>query len=140
MRSDHSALQNVVLIRNVANRLKQKAGVLNERNQSAKRQHRVRRRVVHHAISAIPNDQRDSDSADEINQRKKYGVIKNCVDVCVAMFVVNTLKALNGFRFGIKDLNRLRAGKMFLKKSVNSGDARANKVVTTARVSAKPRC
>src|ERR1044072_8888780 len=48
MRRDYRRLQHVVLVRDVANRLKEKTRILDESHQRAEREHRVAGRVLHH--------------------------------------------------------------------------------------------
>src|SRR6185369_14718302 len=76
MRRNDSSLQHVVLIRNVANGLEEKARVLNESDKSTQCQHRMTRRVLHNSISAVPNNQRDPDRSDEIYQWEEHCVIE----------------------------------------------------------------
>ncbi len=81
-------MQHVVLVGNVADRLKQKSGVLNERNQRAQTQ-----RVTHDAITAVPDNQRDAHRADEVDERKKDRIVEDRFDVRIAMLVVDLGKA-----------------------------------------------
>src|SRR5690242_2833714 len=76
MRRDNGGLKHVVLVRNITNGLEQKSRVLNESNQSTQRQHHMLRRVLHHAITAVPNNQSNAYCADEVNQRKEDSIIK----------------------------------------------------------------
>ncbi len=139
MRRDDRRLQHVVLVGNIANRLKQRLRILDERDERAEREHRVARRVLHHAITAIPDDQRDADRADQIHERKEDCVIKDRVDVRASIFVVDVIESAQRLRFRVEDLDRLRAGKVLLQKRIDARDARAHEVVTSARAAAKPR-
>src|SRR5882724_12616353 len=70
MRRYDSRLQHIVLIRNIANRLEKETRILDEGHQCPQRKHGVSGRVLHHPTTAVPDDQGDAYSADEINQRK----------------------------------------------------------------------
>ena len=48
-------------------------------------------------------------------------------------------KRAQRLRFGVEDLHGLRAGKVFLQKSVDARDARAHQVVTLARAACETR-
>src|SRR4051794_2612365 len=93
---------------------------------------------MHHTIATKPNDQGDTDSADEIDERKEDRVVKDCIDVRVSVVVVDRYKTLQRLTFSVKDLHRLCTGKMLLQKSINTCHARANHVVSTPRAFAKP--
>src|SRR5205085_7682452 len=68
MRRDHRRLQHVVLIRDVADRLKELLRVLNESDERAERERLMRARRVQDAIAAEPDDECDADSADQIHE------------------------------------------------------------------------
>src|SRR6185503_5496528 len=138
MRGDHCRLKHVVLIRNIANRLEEKTGILDEGHQRTQREHGVPWRVLHYAVAAIPNYQCNASCADEINQRKEDRVVKNGIDVGFAIIRIDLAKLCNRLGFGVENLNGLGAGEMFLKKGVNASDARSYHVVPFARAYAKP--
>ena len=87
MGSNDRALQHVVLIWDVANRLEQESRVLDEGEPRTQR-----KRVLHNPIPAIPDNQGNTHRANQVNQRKKHRVIKNRIDVRFAMFVVDFSK------------------------------------------------
>ncbi len=64
MRGDDCGLQYVVLVRDVAYRLKKKLRVLNEGDERAQTENIVDGRVVHDAPAAVPDDDGDADCAD----------------------------------------------------------------------------
>ncbi len=94
--------------------------------------------MLHHAIAAVPDNERNADGADEIHQRKKHRVIIDCVDVCFAVVVVDAGKAAQRFLFRIENLHRLRAREVLLQKGIDARDARAHHVIALARAFAKP--
>src|SRR6266513_4574202 len=88
-------------------------------------------------MTTVPDDQSDPDCADEINQRKEDRVIKDCLDIRLAMLVINLGEAAQEFCFRIKYLDRLRAGEMLLKERIDARDSRAHHVKATTRAFAK---
>jgi hypothetical protein len=52
----------------------------------------VARRVLHHAITAVPDDQRDADRADQIDEREEDCVIKDRVEVRSSILLVVVVK------------------------------------------------
>ena len=94
MRRDDCRLEHVVLVRDIANRLKQSLRILNKRNEGAEGQHCIAGRVLHHAITAVPDDEGDADRANEIYEREEDGVIKDRVDVGSAILLVDLVELL----------------------------------------------
>src|SRR5205085_1473946 len=86
----------------------------------------------------VPDNQSNSDRTDEINQRKEDCIKKDCLDIRLAVFVVDLGKAALGFCFGIEYLHRLRAGEVLLEERVNSGYSRAHHVKAPPGALAKP--
>ena len=64
MRRDDGGLQDVVLVGDVADGLKELLRVLNEGDERAEREQSMLRRVAHHAPAAVPDNQRDADGPD----------------------------------------------------------------------------
>ena len=109
MRRDHRRLQDVVLIRDVADRLKKLLRVLNEGDECAERERLMRGCGLHHAIAAEPDDERNADCADQIHEREEDRVVKDRLDVRVAIVVVQIVKLLERLRFAVEQLHGLRA-------------------------------
>ncbi len=119
VRRDNRGLQNIKFIGQIADRLKKLLRILHESDDHADCQKfAVRRNSRQNLITAEPNDERDADCADEIHERIKNRVIINRFDIGVAIIVVNVVKTALRFGFGVEKLNGLRAGNMFLQKSV----------------------
>src|SRR6185437_2280213 len=77
MRCDDRGLQHVVLVGDVANRLKQHLRILNERDEGAECEHGMQGRVLHHSIAAVPDEQRVADRADQIDEWEEDRVVKD---------------------------------------------------------------
>src|SRR5262245_66590191 len=88
MGGDDGALQDVVLVRDIADGLEQQSDILNESKQAPEGQP-----VADYPVTAEPDDQRNTGCADQIDERKKDCVIKDRVDVGLAVFVVDFIKA-----------------------------------------------
>src|SRR4029079_8949230 len=82
VRRHHGRLQHVVLVGDIANRLKQKSGILNESDQCSQCQYCVARRFLHYPITAIPDDQSNSYRTNEIHKGKENSVVKDRFNVC----------------------------------------------------------
>ena len=93
---------------------------------------------LHDTIAAIPDDQRNPDCPDEINQRKEDRVVEDRVEVGLAIVAIDYIKLVQRLRLSIEDLNCLRAGKMFLQKCIDARNSRPDHVVTAPRTFAKP--
>src|SRR5215212_11155508 len=95
-------------------------------------------RVLHYAITAVPDDQRYADRSDQIHEREKDCVIKNRIDVRTAIVLVDMVEFAERLCFRVEDLNCLCPGKVLLQEGVDAGDARAHEVVAFARAASKP--
>src|SRR4051794_39189101 len=96
------------------------------------------RGVLHDAIAAIPNDEGDTDRADQIDERKKDRIVKDRLDVGTAILIVDAIKGAYRLRFSVENLDRLRSGKVFLQERIDPRDARTHQVVALPRAPAKP--
>src|SRR5437667_10495799 len=94
--------------------------------------------MLHHSVAAKPNNQCNADRANKIYQRKKDGIIKDRVDVCFAMLVIDLSKAPQGLFFRIEDLHSLRSRNVLLKKSKDARNARTHHIKAAPRAFAKP--
>src|SRR5690242_3438318 len=96
------------------------------------------RRVLHYSITTVPNNQRDPDGSNKINQRKENCVIVNRFDVRPTMVIVDLVELSQRLRLSVEDLNRLRASEMLLKKRIDPRDPGSHHVVTFTRTLPKP--
>src|SRR5690349_8218941 len=96
------------------------------------------RRVLHYAITAVPDDKCDADRADQIDEREEDRVIKDRVDVRSTIFFVDVIELAERLRFRVEDLDRLCTREVFLQKRIDASDTRAHGVVTLARAASKP--
>ena len=138
MRGDDGRLQDVVLVGDVADRLKEKLRELYEGDERADCEHGVAGRVLHHAVAAVPDDERDADRADQINEREEDRVVEDRFDVRAPVVVVNLVELPERLRLAVENLYGLRARQVLLQEGIDAREARADEVVAASRVLPKP--
>ena len=112
---------------------------MNERRQNADREGRAGGgKAAERLKTEGKYHDRDTDGTDKIDERIKDRVIVDGLDICLAIVVVDHAKTALGLGFGVKELNRLGAGDVFLQKCVQFGVAGTHLVKAGASVFAKP--
>ncbi len=96
------------------------------------------RRVLHHAITAVPDDQRDTRGDDDVYRRKEDCVVENRIEICFAKIAINALEFVQFVLFTIEQLDYRHARESFLQKRADARDVSAHRAKRTARTQSKP--
>ncbi|HEV2764374.1 MAG TPA: hypothetical protein VGV38_15445 [Pyrinomonadaceae bacterium] len=112
--------------------------VLDEGDERAQGKHLALGRVLQDQPAAPPDDERDADRADEVNEREEDGVVKNRVNVRAPVVVVDVGELAEADRLAVENLHGLRARDVLLQEGVDARQLRANQVVAAPRVLAEP--
>src|SRR5205814_5311137 len=138
VRGDDGRVKNVVLVGDVAYGLEEKLRELYEGDERADGEHGVSGRVLHHAVAAVPDDERDADRADQVNEREEDGVVEDRLDVRAPVLVVDLVELPKRLRLAVENLHGLRARQVLLQEGVDARQPRADEVVAASRVPSEP--
>ena len=133
LRGRHRGLKRVELLRHVADRPEEPAGVEDERHERAERE-----RAAQDEPAAVPENQRGRDGRDELDRRQKHGVEENLLDVGVAMLAVDELEAAVVHLLAAEQLHRRHAVDVLVEERVDARDPQAHLPVGLAHVPPEP--
>ena len=129
----HRRLQDVELLRHVADRPEEAQRVLQERDERAKRE-----RVPQDAAAAIPDDQRRRQRAHDLDGRIEDRIVEDGIDVRVPVLPIDLVEAPEVQRLAPEQLDGRHACDVFLQERVDARDPPAHDAVRIAHVSAEP--
>src|SRR6266851_5823799 len=123
----HGGLEDVELFAEVLNRAEEALGEHGEGGENAKSE-----AAGKDANSTGPKDQRDGGEAEEFDSRIEESVSENRVAPGEHIVAIALLKFLDGFAFAVEELHDAHSGNVFLKKSVDAGNGRADAAIRVA--------
>ena len=129
----HRRLQDVELLRQVADRLEEALRVLQARDQHAELD-----RVLHGPPAAVPDDEGSGARAQYLDRRVEGGVVEDGLDVGVAVRAVDPLELLEVARLPAEELHGCHAADVLLQERVDAGDLNPYTAVRLARVHPEP--
>src|SRR5260370_39235021 len=131
-RRRYRGVEDVELLAEVLNRPEEALRKHGERGENAKSE-----RAGQNMDSTRPKNERNGGEAEKFDRRIEQRVSENGVGPGEHIVAIALLKFLDGFAFAVEELHNAHAGNVFLKKSVDAGNGRANPAIGVADELAK---
>ena len=129
LRRGHGGLEDVELLREVADRAVEALRVQHERDERPDRQ-----RAVQDPVAAEPDDERGGEGADDFDRGVEHRVVVDRLHVRVAVPVVDRVEVAVAALLAAEQLHRRHAGDVLLEKRVDARDPGPHLAVRLADV------